>query len=90
VALTTVPDSRITRVLVETSNNVETGISNINSNKEGTGSMFIEDVGDRGSVSSITNQALVIKITTVEDMRVDHVHEIVMIEEVTVEKMMTQ
>lgn len=90
MALTTVPDSRITRVLVETSNNVETGISNINSNKEGTGSMFIEDVGDRGSVSSITNQALVIKITTVEDMRVDHVHEIVMIEEVTVEKMMTQ
>lgn len=88
MVLTTVLDSRTTKIHVAASHHVEVEIFIRNSLKEGADHLFIVVEDEVGGVSSITNPVLVIRITTVVVMMEDHDPGIVMIGEVTAVKMM--
>lgn len=90
MALTIVLDSRTIKIHVATSHHVEVEISIRNTLKEGAGYLFIVVEDEAGAASSITNLVLVIRIITVVVTMADHDPGIVMIDEVTVVRMMIQ
>lgn len=90
MVLTIVLDSRTIKAHVETLHHVEVEISIRSFLKEGAGHLFIVVEDEVGGASSITNQGLVIRITTIVVMKEGLDPGIVMIDGVTVVKMMIQ
>lgn len=90
MVLTIVLDSRTIKTRVATLHHVEGEISIRSFLKEGAGRLFIVVEGEVGGASSITNLGLVIRITTIVVMMEGLDPGIVMIDGVTVVKMMIQ
>lgn len=90
MALTTVLDSRTTKIHVAALHHVEAEIFIRNTLREGAGHLFIVVEDEAGAASSIINLVLVIRITTIVVTMGDLDPGTVMIDEVIAVKMMIQ